>query len=273
VNNSAEQLHRIYEAMERLRSRPEGDRLAAAREIEREFGSAILDYVAAALKVGMPITHVVVLVHGIRDDGEWFRLLERSFRGFPQMLVSFGGFGYLPLTRFLSARARRETLDQVVATLRNAQGHNRVVSVLCHSLGTWCVTRAILEFPDVHVFRLAMCGSIVPREFPWASVPGNLPVGSVVNECGNSDFWPVVARKLSRVFGDTGRFGFAHDPVRDRWHDVDHGGFLNEEMVSRYWVPFFTRGEITDSQVTMRKPGLFLGLLAGRLPWPLKFAS
>jgi pimeloyl-ACP methyl ester carboxylesterase len=266
VNLSTEALHRFFEALEKLNAEPEGTRLPLLRRLADEFGE-MLDYVAVAEKCGMPLKHIVVLVHGIRDDGDWFQVLRRCLEGLPYIRVSFGGYGYFSFFKFAFSKSKRAgALGQVLEALRDSQSQNCVLSVVCHSFGTYCVTKAALENADVRVFRLVLCGGIVPRTFPWNRVPSTLAAGRVVNECGNDDPWPIWATFLRRIFGDTGRFGFMREPVRDRWHDVDHSGFFTEEFVRRYWVPFLTRGEIVPSQVSMRQPSLLLRLVSGRIP-------
>ncbi len=260
-----EDIHQIYEAMEQLNAKPKGKRLKYGRELERRYKN-IADYVAITIKLGIPFTHVVVPIHGIRDDGEWSEILRRAFVKRRDIEVAPGGFGYFHVAKFLCERQRRPVLEQVLRTLRNLQGQQRVVSVLCHSFGTYCVTKAILENSDIRLFRLIMCGSIVPRQFPWDRVPAALPAGRVVNDCGNMDFWPIVAQRMSKLYGDTGRLGFAHDPVRDRWHDVNHSGFFTEAMVTNYWAPFITEGKFVPSPVSLRPPRGILNFVAGR--WP-----
>jgi hypothetical protein len=258
--------HQLFEAVEKLIARPKGNRLEIARELEERFGFDVADYVAAALKLGMPFTHIVVPVHGIRDDGGWFEVLQQAFKKRPDIQVAPGGYGYLHVSKFLREGRRQPIYEQVVSTLRSAQGQNRVVSVLCHSFGTYCVTRAILENPDIRLFRLIMCGSIVPREFPWDRVPAPLPAGRVVNDCGNLDIWPVIVQRLTKVFGNTGRLGFAHHPVSDRWHNVDHSGFFTNEIVTKYWAPFLAEGKVVKSPAGLLPPRGFLKFFAGR--WP-----
>jgi hypothetical protein len=260
-------IHSILEKLEKIDSQPTGEKLNLAREVERQFGpnSEVADFVAVAMKLGIPFTHAVVLVHGIRDDAEWFNTLQRAFDGRKYVEVRFAGYGYFRLTKFL----RKEKIDQayrdLVSTLRSFQGQLTAVTVICHSFGTYCVTRAILENPDIQLFRLVMCGAIVKQDFPWRNVKGELSVGRVLNDCGNEDMWPVMAN-LRKWFGATGRYGFSCDPVRDRWHDIGHGDFFSEDFVRKYWVPFVCGGKIVDSAVQMKRPNIGIRLLSGRFP-------
>jgi hypothetical protein len=258
--------HQLYEEMERLAAQPKGSRMAAGQALEERFGEDIADYVALAMKIGIPLEHVVVPVHGIRDDGGWFTLLQRSLQSRPDIKIQPGGYGYLHVMKFLLPGKREPVYEEVVRTLRSAQGQNRVISVICHSFGTWCVTKAILEHADIRIFRLIMCGSIVPRDFPWQKVPAALPSGRVVNDCGNLDAWPIYAHCVNSIFGDTGRLGFSHFPVVDRWHDVKHSGFFTSDMITKYWAPFLAGGSIVQSPLDLIPPRGLLNLVAGR--WP-----
>jgi hypothetical protein len=260
---SSEDFHRMFEAIERLRATPEGERLDLAKEIEAKFGDAAVELIMSALKVGSPFLHKIVLIHGIRDDGDWFNAVTEEL---PEGAVqaSLGGYGYFHIFKFLTPRKRREAYDKVVATLRNAQGPMTVVSVVCHSFGTYCVTRAIFEHADIRLFRLVMCGGIVSREFSWDRVPARLQPGRVINECGNADNWPIIASRLSNDFGNTGRFGFSRTPVTDRFHDLDHGGFFTREFFRTFWAPFLAGGKIVSSGKRLKKPGALMSVVAGR---------
>jgi hypothetical protein len=263
-----EEFHGLFEKLGQLIAHPVGERLHFAREIEAEIPPKFHDLLAMALKGMMPFGHKIVLVHGIRDDGAWFEPIRKSFGDATHVEVSEGGYGYLQVGKFLTRRSRERALAAVVRTLRAAQGPMTVVSVICHSFGTYCVTKAILEHPDIRLFRLLLCGSVVQREFNWSGVNPQIPAGRIVNDCGNLDPWPVWAKRiLHGVCGDTGRFGFGHSPVRDRWHEVDHSGFFNASLVERFWVPFLMHGRIVDSMVSFRQPGRFLRMVSGR--WPL----
>lgn len=220
------------------------------------------------IKLGiLPFEHKVLMIHGIRDDGAWFDDIEEELHGANLLLkTSRGGYGYMHVFWFIIPLLRRRKYNKILQTLRDSQGHLCAVSVICHSFGTYCVTKAIRENNDVKVFRLIMCGGIVHRDFEWRKVPCALPKGRVVNDCGNNDFWPIIANRLSRQFGQTGRFGFGRDPVTDRWHNVNHGGFFDKEIVSRFWVPFLKTGAIEKSKIKQIEPKWYLRILAGRFP-------
>lgn len=265
---SLEEFYRLFEKLEQLTMCPEGERLYFARKIETEIPEMFHDWVAMTLKGMMPFVHKIVLVQGIRDDGEWFKSIRTSFVNVKHVEVSEEGYGYCHVLKFLTSRSREAVFKDIVRRLRAAQGPLTAMSVICHSFGTYCVTRAILENSDIRVFRLVLCGSVVRRGFNWDIVNPKIPTGRVVNDCGNRDPWPVWAKLvLRRACGDTGRFGFGCSPVRDRWHEVNHYGFFDVSFIQQFWVPFLTRGQIVDSMVSFRTPGRLLRMLSGR--WPL----
>jgi len=256
VLGSVEKLHEAFEFFEKMGQEPsETGRFRIAKGAETRLGKDMANYIAVAMKLGMPLTHNVVLVPGIRDDGDWFNDLRRELETCSHIKVINGGFSFFQSLKLLLPGARRKRIEKVAATLRSARGNNQVVSVICHSFGSYCVTRAILENTDITVFRLAICGSIVPNEFAWDRVVGFIPSGRIINDCGNFDAWPLVLKAISRAFGDTGRVGFGKEPVRDRWHDVKHNGFFGGEFIRTFWLPFFKSGVIVPSDVSAKPPG------------------
>lgn len=264
-----EDFHRLFEQIERLIALPKGERLDHSRLVVDEFGSAAITYVQAAMKLGaLTLEHKVLLIHGIRDDGDWFDGVSKALGTIELLTVHQGGYGFFELQHFLLSESKREgAYEQVLRALRNAQGPMCAVSVIAHSFGTYLVTRALSEHADIRPFRLVLCGGIVSRQFRWDLIQTRLPRGRVLNECGNDDIWPIVARRRSAtLFGDTGRFGFHCEPVRDRFHNVGHSGFFDEAFIKKFWEPFFARGDLeVDSGVPKRDAQGLVRILAGRI--------
>jgi hypothetical protein len=271
VLNPTEQLHGLYEMLEQYNLIPKSGtgKIKQAKKILKQYPHLknVEEYLAFAFSAGMPLTHNVVLIHGIQDDGEWFEPIRSALEVRKDIKAIAGGYGFLSLRKFSrSKRAREAGYQSVVKALLSVPRQNQVTSVICHSFGTYCVTRALREYPNLAVFRLIMCGGVVPRQFPWEAIPARPASGRVINDCGNLDNVPIWAKWLSGgELGNTGRLGFARDPVRDRWHDVDHGGFLNEEFVSRYWAPFIAKGGFVSPEAVFKKLGFAMNIVAGRV--------
>jgi hypothetical protein len=103
----------------------------------------------------------------------------------------------------------------------------------------------------------------------------------VANDCGVRDFWPVLAYSMTTGYGASGRFGFGHPRVRDRFHRVGHSGFLSEEFVRKYWLPYLTAGTIVEGELdrlkapwglsvlTIVKPPVVMAAILGLAAWIL----
>jgi pimeloyl-ACP methyl ester carboxylesterase len=200
---------------------------------------------------------VILLIHGIRTHAWWMGavkpLLEGAI-GATVIPLKYGRFDLLrfwcpfgvcrngPITRL--HREIRDVLDQY-------QGCR--LSVIAHSYGTYALARLLLDNSDVRLDRVILCGSIVPNQFPWSRITsqfaGQPMRGSVINECGTRDAWPVLAKAMTWGYGTSGTHGFGSAQVTDRFHALPHSGYFDKAFVKRYWLPFLARGEIMPSAV------------------------
>ena len=125
--------------------------------------------------------------------------------------------------------------------------------VIAHSFGTYATFRLLNENADFRLFRVLLCGSIVSDHYPWHFVQPRVEE-TIVNDCGTRDIWPAAAKSLSWGYGATGTFGFKSPGIRDRFHDIDHGGFFDDDFIKKYWVPFIESGEVVLSPWTSKRP-------------------
>lgn len=116
---------------------------------------------------------------------------------------------------------------------------------------------------QLRLHHVVLCGAIVPYSFRWELYTQNIS-GSVVNDRGARDIWPAMAQACCWGYGATGTLGASQSRVKDRLHDVDHGGFFTPDFVQTYWLPLFRDGKIVYSEGTPRTPG-WMGVLS-RLP-------
>src|SRR3954447_19987355 len=115
-------------------------------------------------------THIILLVHGIRDQGEWQDEVARVLKQLPGVEVFPIGFGYLNLFAFLfpfiwRQRAIAEVERKFNAAVAECPGAK--VSVIAHSFGTYAVVKLLERRTDIRLLRLVLSGSIVPRTFLW----------------------------------------------------------------------------------------------------------
>lgn len=209
-------------------------------------------------------SHVVILLHGIRDLAGWqesvSQILEKAVPELQCVKVRYGWFG--PFS-FISPIDRaggpyRRFHKRYHDTRRDYP--NAKISVVAHSFGTHLVGRLLSDNPSTRLHRIILCGGVLSRQFEWRNHrdqidPNGKNVASILNECGSEDPWPNVAEAISARYGASGAYGF-ESPYRleDRYYEGGHGLFFERDHVEEYWVPFLMDQPIGESNALHRKP-------------------
>lgn len=194
---------------------------------------------------------VVVFIHGIRTHAPWQDVAEDEVRKIPNAVAMSFGYDYFDVLRFwLPGIFRRRPIERSLQYLRDAQAQYPAarMSVVAHSFGSYVLSRILIKNPDVRPNRVLLCGSIIPTNYRWDQVPCGLSRERVVNEVGTRDLWPVVAKAVSWGYGASGSFGCKNPRVSDRFHDLDHSGFLKRTHIRKYWIPFLSTGSIVRGE-------------------------
>ncbi len=162
---------------------------------------------------------------------------------------------------------RRFAIRHIVNELRDVrtQYPNHKISVVAHSFGTYAITKILQKEPDINLYRLILCGSIVKKRYRWDSL-ARYPAGGVQNLCGTKDVWPVFAYALSWGYGPSGTFGFGTNRVNDAYFDSGHSGFFDAAFIQQFWLPFLENGTDVDPKTRRRTPPVVLSLL-GAVPF------
>lgn len=209
------------------------------------------------------IKEVVLILHGIRDLGSWQTRVKQEIESCERIkafTVKYGRFGLLqfvfPRFVFDFSAAPLQKVRREIHSIKSAHP-NAELSVIAHSFGTHLLTQLLKSDPHLLVKRVLLCGSVVDRDFEWESI--RLQIGDVsdpakekfvLNDCGNADKWPVLAKSIG--YGAIGTNGAGSVLVTDRFHEGKHGLFFDVEFMKKYWVPFFETGEIVCSEVESR---------------------
>ncbi|MDQ5868012.1 MAG: hypothetical protein M3390_20145, partial [Chloroflexota bacterium] len=231
-----------------------------AAEAAHHPGGGVEEPGRVSLVVAQPgDRQVVLLVHGIRTHANWQEMVVEQLAEKNSITVIPVRYGYLDLFRFWFPWLTRErpiqkTLRRIRAAI-SRHPHARL-SIIAHSFGTYAITKILDDNPDIKVFRLILCGSIVPTEFRWDKITGDQIHDPVINECGARDIWPVVAQATTWGYGASGTFGFgsAAAGVEDRFHNYRHSDYFTPEFVEHFWKPYIERGEITKSAWGAKRP-------------------
>lgn len=212
------------------------------------------------------VEHLVVLVHGINTNAQWFPIVRKSLEeaGFLAVPAGYGIYGVI---RFLIPLAflRRAAINRVSAKIRLARNYYKpkLISVIAHSFGTYVVARIIAETFDIELNRVIFCGSVVKNDFPFQENHNRFKP-PLYNEIGTRDYWPIVASAVTWGYGSVGADGFQSPVVNDRWHkDFRHSDFMTKEFCEKFYIPSL-RGEAVAGDDPSSFP--FWVQLLSRLP-------
>jgi pimeloyl-ACP methyl ester carboxylesterase len=195
---------------------------------------------------------LVVSIHGIRTRGEW----QKKFDGVISSLrCQTGAFDYgsYSTLRFLNPRSNAKLVDKfyewifsIIKSCRRVdlETYDKRPSVVAHSLGTWIVGNAMLKHDDLRFDKLIFAGSILPRDFDWATLFMRDQVSFVHNEVGGQDPWPWWASHLVPGTGTSGSKGF--ESFSTVVHNVDKNLFRHSDStvqahIENNWIPVLRR--------------------------------
>jgi hypothetical protein len=193
----------------------------------------------------------ILLIHGIRDFAEWQSNVSDAFADVPNTRTIPLKYGRFDAFRFwFPFWTRRGPIDKLLWRIRDARKRFPAgISVIAHSFGTYAIGTILNENPDIRLHRLILCGGILPSDFRWDKLSERVET-EIINECGINDIWPVMAESTTFGYGSSGRFGFGAPGVLDRYHNFGHCGFLDEEFVRSFWLPWFKEDRIVSAGAT-----------------------
>lgn len=202
------------------------------------------------------LREVVFLIHGIRDRARWQSRVRRVLEEIEGVKVIPIKFGYLDVFRFWFPIWTRDqsiefTREQIQIGKNKHKAKN--YSVIAHSFGTYAISKILSDTKDLVLHRLVLCGCIVKRRYPWDSVSGRINT-DVLNDHGTRDIWPLMAKKLSWGYDETGRHGFGRSDVTDRAHNFGHSDFFAEDFIRAFWKPWFESGTYKKSDWEEQAP-------------------
>lgn len=219
--------------------------------------------------------NVLMVLHGIRASrrDRWIdRARARAEMLWPGTIVAAPSYGYLSALRFALPNVRRRYsrhFRDFYTELRAKHPRGRF-SVLCHSNGTYLLGRGLAEIPAIRVERVALAGSVLPREYDWGALADAGRVKAVRSDGGSLD-WPVgllcsgLRGLRMRDLGTGGYAGFNSDTVEDvRFHKGGHGAMLDDANIDSM-LGFLKDGKRCDLGLDAEKAPL--ALLSHLMPY------
>jgi hypothetical protein len=150
------------------------------------------------------VDHVVFVVHGIRDYGEWVNQLAREIEAQGQHIRAITSkYGHFSMVGFLFLSDREKNVrwfvDQyleAVALYPNA----KTFSFVGHSNGTYLLASALEKYHAIRFDSVYFAGSVVRNDFPWNAYVNQDRVGKVRNDVACKDMVVAIFPKAFQVF-------------------------------------------------------------------------
>ena len=205
---------------------------------------------------------IVVFIRGINTRASWqekFRSLLSKQVNTEVRIIKYGWFN--PFSFWFPFFTRARPIQTVIGQLRDIQKtfRNDNISIVSHSFGTYIVGNILTKNSDIVINKLILCGSVLSEDFKWDMLPQK-PV-LIVNDVGAKDRWPVFAKAFSWGYGASGSYGFGHHMVYNRYHDLKHSGFFEDDFMNCYWIPFLKSGNKIESVFERKSPSIFYEFL------------
>jgi pimeloyl-ACP methyl ester carboxylesterase len=268
-----------------------------ASERRRKFTAALGDNMTLEqLKLESPklpddtdtqVVALVVVLHGIRDMGEWTsqfeKPLQEAFRkkysGNDKLQVYRPSYGYFAMGPFLLWSDRqvnvRWFMDEFTE-LKAKYPSLKEIDFIGHSNGTYVLASALRKYKTMRIDRAVFAGSVVRRDFDWGMLKGR--IRGVRNYVGSKD-WVVglfprlfelpVFNAVNRDIGSAGFNGFEGsfgNAAETRFISGSHGAALQSANI-RSIVDFIINETVsTDPSIVVPSHPTFLDY-SSRMCW------
>lgn len=210
-------------------------------------------------------SHVVLLIHGIRDHALWQNEIKHALQD-AGLIPESTNYGRFDLLRFLIPLPyfRNRAVETVWVQIRQARTHHPSAkfSVIAHSFGTYVFAQILKKGFDLKFEYVIFCGSVLSSGFEFEQLSGRYR-SPLLNDVGTRDIWPALAESITWGYGSAGTYGFRRPGVEDRWHNkAHHGYFLSAAFCKKFWVPFLVHGHIVRADTDAEAPRLWLRFLS-----------
>jgi hypothetical protein len=203
------------------------------------------------------VVKVVIPLHGIRTHAEWQRAFV-TVTQYPKYNNVFNcpldnwNFGHFSLFKFLTRSGREKKIqwfrDQYYRLMSDRNiplEKGDYPSIVAHSFGTYILGQVILRYPYIKLDKIILCGSILPRSFPWELLIQRGQVQEVRNEYGIKDIW---VRYIDRFIKDMGSSGYNkfetnHPKVIQEQFLYKHSDYFEKGHMEEFWIPFLNSSE------------------------------
>lgn len=162
----------------------------------RPFEEVLAQNEEQPLGTDRKVTHVVFIVHGIRDLGRWASQFEAALQAVPLgprekravVSIRYGYFGMGPfLLRGDRQKYVRWFMDRYTETLARFPEATRI-DFVGHSNGTYLLGSALQNYESLKVARVVFAGSVLQKAYDWPLVFARKQVERVRNYVASDDW-------------------------------------------------------------------------------------
>ena len=214
-------------------------------------GDHIDDYVyqldlPVASRVHEEVRDVVILLHGVRDDGFWTKRIGAKIKSGREKTVRTPtpSYGFFSVLNFLSIFARKSKVRWFLEMYLTLKVHypKSDISFVGHSNGTYLAVQAMKLCKSVRFKRMYFAGSVVRTDFNWCDHDEQVSE-KVVNVVNSNDFVistsPGFIEDLGWSFlniGGAGQLGFKKECLTSKVENFGPFARGHSGAISRdYW--------------------------------------
>jgi hypothetical protein len=140
-------------------------------------------------------------------------------------------------------------------------------SIVAHSFGTYIPGYSLVRFPNIKFDKVIVCGSILPKDFPWDELLERGQVIAIRNEYGTADIWSDITRWFVKGTGPSGKTGFdcRHSRlIQQEFSTFRHSDYFERGHMDSFWIPFI--GKEVSAEFHRTSP---THLPRASIPWGL----
>lgn len=194
---------------------------------------------------------VVFLLHGIRTQARWQNafvdVAQNANWKCPLSEWFFGRFSifqfFSPWSREAKVRWFRKTYNKEVELEQLESDSGEYPSIIAHSFGTYILGNALLKYDYLRFDKVILCGSILPRDFPWDDLIKRGQVQAVRNEYGVKDIWAGWVSLFISHTDASGTEGFTceHERFEQQKFEYDHSEYFDKGHMKDKWIKFLDK--------------------------------
>jgi len=146
------------------------------------------------------VVEAVIILHGIRDRGEWTSGFERQLQDHflkrhpdddKKLLIYRPTYGYFPMGSFLLGNERSKNVRWFMDEMTELKArYPKLTDIhfIGHSNGTYVLAKALQDYKALRIKKIILAGSVLPKTFNWTDPALRDRFDKVQNYSGRGDW-------------------------------------------------------------------------------------